>query len=218
MLVEVDSLTKKYKNKFALTDITFSLESKESIGIFGENGSGKTTLLKLIARLINPSKGNIKFSPDVINKTGTLIPGYHFLNNLSAKTNLEGYFNEIFPGEKTNSHEDYLMPADMHGFKLAEILKIKYKNLSLGMKQKINLTSVFNKKNLLLLLDEPTASLDIDGIEYLLALIKARQLEASFIIASHDFDFLNKCCNKIFFLKNGRFENEFSHIAKKEND
>ena len=156
-VLEIKNLSKKYGNKQALNDVSFTAEKGEVIGLLGPNGSGKTTLIKILAGIIKKYEGEVKIDSQNVNyKTKEFVsylPDRFFLDpNLTiAQTQalFEDFYSD-FDGEKfTNFIEQ--MSLDK---------KMKISNLSKGMTEKLNLALVLSRHAKLFIIDEPIAGVD----------------------------------------------------------
>lgn len=198
MLV-VDNVYMKY-NQSVLCGLTMQIEKGTIVGIAGKNGSGKSTLLKIMTSITTPSSGRVMLddtdifkNPSVIkNELGYVPQENSLFDDLSVKDNI--IFWASVCGEKYNSFD---LPKD--------ILKKKVKNLSGGMRKRINiLISLLNNPNYLIM-DEPTANLDIYyKREILNMILNYKKENKAIVITSHDANEL-LLCDKIFIIKNGVF-------------
>lgn len=204
-VLEVNNLHKKYKN-FHLDDISLTLNEGEILGFIGENGSGKSTTMKAIAGLINYDSGDIKvFNKNINeltfierNKVSFILDELCFPSNFKIKQ-LKKLLGGIFPNINVSLLENYLRK-----FNLNEEKKIK--ELSKGMKVKLNIAISFSRGAKLFVLDEPTNGLDpVARDEYLdLLLEEVEKNGCSILISSHIISDLERICDKILLIHEGR--------------
>ncbi|MFM7430945.1 MAG: ABC transporter ATP-binding protein [Flammeovirgaceae bacterium] len=195
MIVKVKNLSKRFLEKEVLKSISFEINRGEVVGIVGPNGSGKTTLFNVLTRIIKANEGELLFSENV--KYDCAITRSEFFGDMSVKNNikLRCYLSRI----DNSSIEGAGNIFDINYFDKL------FNSLSAGMKQKVSLTIPFLAHNDLILLDEPTNHLDIDSIIILRnKILKLREEGVSFLIASHGFSELEKVCDRVIFIKNGK--------------
>ena len=208
MLIEINDVTKTIKGALILDRVSLRFESGTIYGLQGPNGSGKTMLMRLVAGLIQPTKGevlidgkrlghDIDFPPSL----GLLIENPAFLPEYTGKKNLEllaDLQNRIGIEEICQTIRDVgLDPED----------KRKYRKYSLGMKQRLGLAAAIMEKPELLLLDEPTNALDERGVEEVCGLIRReRDRGALVIVACHDRELLDGLADEIYTVAEGHVE------------
>ncbi len=185
-IISVKNINKKYEEKIILNDISFSLSFGEKVALIGQNGAGKTTLSKIIAQLDNDYEGKIEVFK---NFQISYLP-QEFLGNLKVSEYLN--FQEKDKSKVLSFFNDFNFSE--------RYLDIALSELSGGQKSKIFLIKIFLEKSQIIILDEPTNNLDLDGIEALENFIK--KSNATFLIISHDRKFIDKTVTKILFLDN----------------
>lgn len=194
MMLKVQSLRKSYGKKPVLEHVSFEIGRKEIVGLVGPNGAGKTTLLNILTGIIRPTDGSFIFSDQPITAS---ISRKGFFNDMTVINNLMIYAKLV----KVDKIAVY---SAMKEFDIDFGTKT-FGTLSAGMKQRVALASAFLKQYSIILLDEPTNHLDIDSILSLRSTISNnRDKGASFLITSHVFSDLEKICDRILFLKQGR--------------
>lgn len=204
--IEIKNLTKKIKNNIVLDNINIKLYKGKVYGFRGINGSGKTMLFRAICGLIKPTSGEIIINGKVLHKdisfpesVGVLIEKPGFLPNYSGVENLK-ILSEIkgIIGDKEIEEVLDLVGLDYNDNR-------KYKQYSLGMKQKLGIAQALMESPELILLDEPTNALDEKSIENILNIIDAERLKGKVIlIASHDKENLDKISDYVFKINNGK--------------
>ena len=203
----VNDLTKLYKNGRGVKNISFEVERGDVIGLLGPNGSGKTTIMKTIMGLCHATGGSISvFGRDVENdvenalkKVGGLIERPAIFEYLSARENLKmvaRYYDNV---------DDARIDKVLDIVRMSRYAKEKAGRFSLGMKQRIGLAMAMLSEPELIILDEPTNGLDIEGTVEIREIIKALAKEkgTSFLIASHIASEIEKTCNKVAVIHEG---------------
>ena len=221
----VKNLSKSFNSNKILDNISFVLEDNDKVCLIGNNGTGKSTLLKILNGDINYDSGNINYNDESI---GMLmqeidIEDYDLtiIDYIKKKTNfllLEEKLHKLEKNLNDSNMEEYGNVLDLYlkldgynfenninmllnGLGLNKDLNKKVKELSGGEKIKVLLTILLLSNPDIMLLDEPTNNLDIDGITYLENYLV--KLNKKMIIVSHDEEFLNNISNKIFELNQG---------------
>ena len=202
-ILEVKNLRKVYNSEdkntevVALKDINFEVEEGEFVAIMGESGSGKSTLFKLICDILEPDNGCIILSEQA--HIGALIENPGFLPSYTGRYNLKllADIKNIINYEKIDETLN-LVGLDCND-------KRKYKQYSLGMKQKLGIAQALMEDPELILLDEPTNALDEKSVENILSIIeKEKAKDKLILIASHDKLILEQICDEIINIENGR--------------
>lgn len=211
-ILETVQLTKVYRNQRGINDMNLRLYAGDVYGFLGPNGAGKTTFLKLITGLIHPDQGTVTlFGANIAEQfergmrhVGCMIESADFHDFLSAWQYLKlvaRYYPDI-----TDRHiEEVLEMVGLH-----RVRKDKIKNYSTGMKQKLALAAAVLPEPKLVILDEPTNGLDIEGTVMFRKLIKqlSEQKGMSFIISSHMIHELEQLCNRVGIVAHGRLKKE----------
>lgn len=204
--IKIQNLSKKIKNNIVLDNINLTLYKGKIYGFRGINGSGKTMLFRAICGLITPTDGEIIINGKKLHKdisfpesVGVLIENPGFLPNYSGKQNLK-LIAEI---KDIVSEEDIEKILTLVGLNYNN--KKKYKQYSLGMKQKLGIAQALMENPDLILLDEPTNALDEDSIQNFMKIIKKEKSKGKIIlIASHDRSNLQEIADEIIIIENGR--------------
>ena len=181
-IVQIDHITKKYKECTVLDDVSLSIRIGDVIGLVGGNGAGKTTLMRAIAGSIPVDSGEIIFSGERRTQdVGTLIENPNIYTDMSGIENLR-YFGRLFGVEDETVYESLLQQMG-----LAEAGKKLVGRYSLGMKQRLGIAVAMLGDPRLLILDEPLNGLDVQGMkdleERLLAMHEDRSI--GILISSH---------------------------------
>lgn len=198
-IIEVKNVTKKFDDKIIVESLILNVKQGETIGIVGRNGSGKTVLLKMICGLYIPTSGNITINSNKSNaeKLGVLIDS----NFLSDET---GFYNlKLLSQLGVKIKED----------KIYELLKLvgldpynktKYKNYSMGMKQKLKLANALMYDSEILILDEPFNGLDKDSVNHFRNIIlQYKKQKKTILLTSHNYEDIKLLCDKIYEMDKG---------------
>jgi ABC-2 type transport system ATP-binding protein len=205
--VVITGMTKQYSNGRGIQNIDLTINQGEIIGILGPNGAGKTTLLKCLTGLASPDRGKVElFGVDLqsnykeaIAPVGALIGPAVAYEKMSPYKNLK-MISRLYSGI---SDSDIEMVLQLTG--LAPYKNEKIASFSMGMKQRFGIASSLISKPRLIVLDEPTNGLDIDGLLLLRKTIQevSKHSGVTFVISSHHISELEKLCNRFCFLING---------------
>ena len=196
-MIQLEHISKKFKKKTVLNDISYTFETGKIYGIYGINGSGKTMLLRIISGLVFPTSGSIIINGKTLHKEisfpdrmGLIIENMELQPQLTAFENLE----------ELNKINHYATTSDIQDLESNE----KVKKFSLGMKQKLNIAQAIFENPQLLLLDEPTNALDTDTIGCLKAILEdLKKKKSCIIIATHDHQNITSLCDQILEMKEG---------------
>ena len=206
--VKVSNLVKIFDKRKIIKNISFDVSENSVVGILGKNGAGKTTLLGMLMGLILPSSGKIKIlGKDLKKKKNEILKKINFQSpyvDLPKKMTVEQnlYFYSRLYGIK--NFKDIINDL-VDKLKMKDLINKSYGSLSAGQKTKVNLCKALINNPKLLLLDEPTASLDPETSifirEFLLKFQKTNN--SSILITSHNLDEIESICSKIILLKFG---------------
>ena len=201
-LLEVRSLTKKYGNFTALSDLNFELESGKITGLLGPNGSGKTTLIKIICGLLQPSAGDVLVKGNPVGveskKVVSYLPDTTYLGKSSSVEEVIDFFIDFY--EDFDRDRAYDMLA-----KLGIDPHTRLRTMSKGTKEKVQLILVMSRRADLYILDEPIAGVDPAARDYILNTIITNYDEnASILISTHLISDIENILDEVIFLKQGR--------------
>ena len=205
--VEVTNVSKKYKDRMLVDNVSFEVKKGEILGIVGLNGSGKTVLLKCICGLMEYSSGTIKVNDKIIGKQcecpksmGVIIETPGFLPYHSGIKNLE-YLASLRKKISKQDIKDVLVKVGLAGEE--KKLVAKY---SLGMKQRLGIAQAIMEDPEFLILDEPMNGLDKEGIEDVRKLLLEMKAEGkTMIITSHNEEDIKVLCDKVIEMDKGKF-------------
>ena len=206
--LEILDLGKNYNNKIAVNKISFKVNKNEVIGILGPNGCGKTTTIGMILGLLKPSYGKVLINGNeiennrvkLLNRLNFISPYIEFPKKLTVKQNLEVYAR-LYDVKNLNEKIDYLSEK----LKLKNMLNKITGELSSGQKNRVSLAKSIINDPSVLLLDEPTASLDPETGDYIRGFLEEYQNEkkASIVIASHNMLEVERLCSSVLMMNNG---------------
>lgn len=206
--LELHGVTKEIRKNQVLRNISLTIERGTVTGFRGVNGSGKTMLLRIISGLIHPTAGSVTIDGRLLGKEiefppsmGLLIENPAFLEQYDALENLR-----ILNSISARKISDKELRGLVERVGLGQASGKKYRKYSLGMKQRLGLAAAVLGEPDLVLLDEPTNALDVEGIEMLRGLIgQERRRGAAVVVACHDTAFLDSVADVIYCFENGSF-------------
>lgn len=226
MVVEVKNINKVIDGHKILNNVNLKINKGEVLGLVGPNGAGKTTLVRLLLNLYNPTSGSIyidnvdvtdkKFN-DIKKNIGFLLDNIGLFKDLTAWENLEFFDRIYYPKSKDNERETRITNL-LKTFNLLEKKDSKITFFSRGMKQRLALARALINDPKLLILDEPSRGLDLEGQFILRDFIKkANQKGCTILINSHDLGELQKVCTNIAFIQNGEIiiSEKYEEIEKR---
>ena len=206
--IKVINLKKSYGTKEAVKNINFEIKENEIIGLLGPNGCGKTTTIGMILGLLKPSGGEVLINGikieqnpiKILQKINFISPYIELPKKLTVKQNLIVY-GKLYSVKKLNEKIDYLVSK----LRLESLLNRVTGELSSGQKNRISLAkAIINDPNVLLL-DEPTASLDPEIGDFVRTFLEnyKKEKKVSILLASHNMDEVTRLCSSIMMMKNG---------------
>ena len=201
-------LSKKYNSKEAVRDISFEVNKNEIIGILGPNGCGKTTTIGMILGLLKPTKGKVVINGiDIENQRVNILDQLNFISpyielpkKLSVKQNLEVY-GRLYDVQNLDTKIEYLSEK----LRLGKIINKITGELSSGQKNRVSLAKSIINDPTILLLDEPTASLDPETGDFVRSFLEDYQKErgTSILLASHNMAEVERLCSSVLMMNNG---------------
>ena len=206
-ILKCSNLKKQIKNKIIVENISFSVNKGDIVGFIGPNGAGKTTIIKLILGLMKLSEGKVfingfdieKDFIKAIEKVGSIVENPDLYMYLSGYDNLKIIANNYKNISKGRIHEVIKIVG------LENRIKDKVSTYSLGMRQRLGIAEAIINEPELLILDEPTNGLDVEGIIEIRNLIKKlSQQGMAIFISSHNLTEIDNLCNRIIAIKNGK--------------
>lgn len=208
-ILEVKNLAKTYDGLEAVKGISFSIGAGEIVGLLGPNGAGKTTTIDMILGLLEPTHGTIRvFDKDLKKHKSEILRTMNFAavyaqlpGNLTVRENL--YIFALLYGvpDPKNMVQTFLKDFDLERF-----FKTRVGFLSSGEQSRVNLAKALLNSPRLLLLDEPTASLDPSTAQIMRNRIKEYVLskKSAILWTSHDMYEIEAVCNRVLFISHGK--------------
>lgn len=211
-IVEIDGLTKLFRNKRGIHEVSLNVQKGDVYGFFGPNGAGKTTVMKIMAGLSRADKGKVRlFGHEVathyeqaMSKVGVLIETAEAYSYMSGRKNLE-LAARMYRDLPSNRVDEVLELVGLSSYRHEKVA-----HYSLGMKQRLGLAAAILSKPELLILDEPTNGLDIEGMVQVREIILqlAREEQITFFVSSHLIQEMELMCNRIGILYEGKLIRE----------
>ena len=210
MFIEIKNLTKVYDNYLAVDKINFQLNKNRTLGLLGPNGCGKTTTIGMILGLIAPTNGEILIEnrnmntlnrDEVLARFNFASPYVELPKKLTVKQNLEIY-GRLYGISKLNERIDEVA-EDLN---IKDFFKRKTGELSSGQKNRVSLAKSLINKPEILLLDEPTASLDPDIGDFVRGYIQNYKTKnkITILLASHNMSEVERLCDSVIMMKKGK--------------
>ncbi len=207
-LVEVKNLKKNYGSIEAVKDISFNIKENEIIGLLGPNGSGKTTTIGMMLGLLKPSNGEILIDGkkieenriEILQKINFISPYIELPKKLTVKQNLIVY-GKLYNVIDLKNRIEYLVEK----LRLSDLLNKLTGELSSGQKNRVSLAKALINNPTVLLLDEPTASLDPEIGDYVRTFLEKykKEKKISILLASHNMNEVTRLCRSILMMKDG---------------
>ena len=209
MFIEIKKLTKIYNSYIAVNNINFIIEKNKTVGLLGPNGCGKTTTIGMMLGLISPSGGEILIDDKNINlfKRDEILKRFNFASpyvelpkKLTVKQNLEIY-GRLYGIENLDKRIDEIS----NDLDIKSFFERKTGELSSGQKNRVSLAKSLINRPEILLLDEPTASLDPDIGDFIRSYIQdyKSKNEVTILLASHNMNEVERLCDSIIMMKKG---------------
>ena len=219
-VVEFVNVVVRYRNKKVLGPLSLHVHPGDFWGVVGPNGAGKSTLLKTLSGLQTLSEGYINVygepldsrlhrrGPTLRKQIGILLQHHDFFPDLPFNVEDVVLFGRtVFPslGRRYRPTDWKTVDNTIADLDLSHLRNRLYRELSGGEKRKVQLARLVAQEADILLLDEPTAGLDLDWQERLTQLVEDlyRRLGKTIIMVTHDVDHLPSCCNRVLLLNNG---------------
>ena len=195
-------LTKRYHGNPALDDLTLELPKGRIIGLLGPNGSGKTTFIKLAAGLLTPNSGSIAIDGKVVGPETKALVSYlpdrpYFSKNMRVGQQLD-FFQDFYADFDRTRAEEMLTALGISQNR-------RFKSLSKGNQEKVQLVLGMSRRAKLYLLDEPIGGVDPAARDYILnTIITNYDPEASVLISTHLIADVERVLDEFIFLHNGK--------------
>lgn len=204
-IIEMVNVTKTIRKSTVVNRVSFKLTSDKVTGLMGINGSGKTMLMRLMTGLIRPTEGTITIDGKELHKEisfpqscGLLLENPAFIDSYSGYGNLE-----LLTSVRGKASRDDIRDAiAMVGLDPDD--KKKYRKYSLGMKQRLGIAAAIVESPDIVIMDEPTNSLDTEGVSMLKNVIKEQKNRGALVVLScHDMHILRELSDTIYKIENG---------------
>ena len=208
--IEIKNLHKRYNNIEAVKNINFTINKGSIVGLLGPNGCGKTTTIGMMLGLIKPSSGTVfingqnieseKNRTKILEKMNFISPYVELPKKLTVEENLKVYGKMYGAKNLKDKISDLMKQLNLSEFKTR-----KTGELSSGQKNRVSLAKALINDPEILLLDEPTASLDPDVGDYIRTYIEsfASKKGTTILLASHNMNEVERLCDEVMMMKNG---------------
>jgi ABC-2 type transport system ATP-binding protein len=213
--IEASRLVKQYKKTLAVDDISFTIARGSITGLLGGNGAGKTTTIAMIMGLVLPTSGRVRVlghempeqSAQVLGRMNFESPYVDMPMRLTVRQNLS-IFGRLYAVKNLKRRIEQLA----YDLDLEDFLDRANGKLSAGQKTRVALAKALINQPELLLLDEPTASLDPDTADWVREHLETyrRTQKATILLASHNMFEVERLCDRVIILKRGRIEEDDS--------
>jgi len=208
-VLKVSHLTKKYKERYAVNNVSFDILEGEIFGLIGPNGAGKTTIIKMITGLAKPTSGDVYIAGKSIKKqfekaisnVGGIIEMPELYSYMTGMQNLQ-FFASLYPNKISQAKINSIVKL----VGMENRINDKVKTYSLGMKQRVGIAQALLNDPKLLILDEPTNGLDPNGIKdmrkFLIGLAKKKHI--SILVSSHILAEMEQLCDTVGIIDGGK--------------
>ena len=207
-LVEVKNIKKNYGKNEAVKGISFNIKQDEILGLLGPNGSGKTTTIGMLLGLLKPTSGEILINGqklegnriEILEQINFISPYIELPKKLTVKQNLTVY-GKLYKINNINERIEFLSEK----LRLEDLLNSITGELSSGQKNRVSLAKALINEPKVLLLDEPTASLDPEVGDFVRSFLEdyKKEKKISILLASHNMNEVTRLCKSILMMKDG---------------
>ena len=207
-MLKVENLVKKYGDKYAVNDISFTVKDREVVGFLGPNGAGKTTVMNIITGYLSYTSG------------ACTVDVYEILDNPTEAKKLIGYLPDeppLYPEMTVNEYLNFVyelkgctLNRDKHIMEVCEVTKIVdmrqrlIGNLSKGYKQRVGIAQALIGNPKIIILDEPTVGLDPKQIIEIRNLVRSLGRDHTVILSTHVLSEVQAVCDRIIIMNKGR--------------
>ena len=210
MFIEIKNLSKIYNNYYAVNEINFSIGRHKTVGLLGPNGCGKTTTIGMMLGLVSPTSGeiiienkniNIFQRDEILKRFNFASPYVELPKKLTVKQNLEIYGRLYSVKNLSKRINEIASDLDIKSF-----FEFKTGELSSGQKNRVSLAKSLINNPEILLLDEPTASLDPDIGDFVRGYIQDYKMKnkVTILLASHNMNEVERLCDSIIMMRKGK--------------
>ena len=207
-LVEVKNIKKNYGKNEAVKGVSFKIKEDEILGLLGPNGSGKTTTIGMLLGLLKPTSGEILINGqklegnriEILEQINFISPYIELPKKLTVKQNLTVY-GKLYKINNINERIEFLSEK----LRLGGLLNSITGELSSGQKNRVSLAKALINEPKVLLLDEPTASLDPEVGDFVRSFLEnyKKEKKISILLASHNMNEVTRLCKSILMMKDG---------------
>ena len=207
-LVEVKNIKKNYGKNEAVKGISFNIKEDEILGLLGPNGSGKTTTIGMLLGLLKPTSGEILINGqklegnriEILEQINFISPYIELPKKLTVKQNLTVY-GKLYKINNINERIEFLSEK----LRLEGLLNSITGELSSGQKNRVSLAKALINEPKVLLLDEPTASLDPEVGDFVRSFLEdyKKEKKIPILLASHNMNEVTRLCKSILMMKDG---------------
>ena len=210
MFIQIKNLSKSYNEYLAVNTINFEIEKNKTVGLLGPNGCGKTTTIGMMLGLVTPTNGEILVENENINKLSRdqILCRFNFASpyvelpkKLTVRQNLEIYGRLYGINDLSKRINEISSDLDIKNF-----FERKTGELSSGQKNRVSLAKSLINKPEILLLDEPTASLDPDIGDFIRSYLQEykKKNKITILLASHNMNEVERLCDSIIMMRKGK--------------
>ena len=226
-LIEVENLYFAYEREDVLKNINFTVENGEFVAIIGPNGGGKSTLIKLLMGELTPKKGSVRLfgkEPKTVREFIGYVPQNTDVNlnfpirvvdvvmmgNLNKQQNSRSLLDRFLPFRYSQG-EIKCAYTTLEKVGMEEFLYRNIGALSGGQRQRVMIARALCSHPKILILDEPTSSIDIQGQREIYELLKELNQEITIAVVSHDISTIGNYSNKVIYINRESFIHDLSH-------
>ena len=205
----VENLSKNYSENKAVKNISFKIGENEIVGLLGPNGCGKTTTIAMLLGLLKPTSGQILINGisiennriELLHKMNFISPYIELPKKLTVKENLVVY-SKLYSVKNFKDRIDYLSDT----LRLNDFINKKTGELSSGQKNRVSFAKSLINSPSILLLDEPTASLDPETADFVRTFLEnyKQEKKISILLASHNMNEVERLCASVLMMKEGK--------------
>ncbi len=212
-MIKIDGLKKSFGDKVVLDNLTFSIDSGKIYGLLGPNGAGKTTTINILCDLLDADAGTILVNEKQISEATKYMLGIapqeiSIYKDLTCRENLK-FFASLYGLQDSRKKER--IDELIRNFQLAEYAETEVSHLSGGWQRRLNIAVALIHSPSVLILDEPTAGLDVEARYELWELIEdLKSMGVTILLTTHYLEEVERLCSRIGIMQNGRIVAEGS--------
>lgn len=207
-MIRLQNISKHYKRKIAVDDISFTLKKGDYTGLVGNNGSGKTTIINMLCNLISTTKGDIYVFDKLVSPKyveykrnfGILLDQPYYIEEFTIKE----YLEFVVKFQKPTMKNIQKRILELCAFLSINDINEQIRNLSSGNKMKVSIISSLIHNPEVLIYDEPFVNLDISTIQKIKDILFSFKSKKTLLITSHNLDLMIEVCDRIIIIDNGK--------------